>query len=107
MHHFQMYVGIVNLHPTKRSHWFIYIDENFFDPYGAPPPKKLSSFHQKTGYCFFSQNKIEGKQSNPTTHQKFLLERLLLVKNLQVKVLEIDFKSVFNFILPKNPSEPS
>ena len=37
-------IGIVNLHPSKRSHWVCYINENYFDSYGCVCPKKLSKF---------------------------------------------------------------
>ena len=29
-------VGIVNLHPTKATHWVVYINQNYFDSYGCP-----------------------------------------------------------------------
>ena len=35
-------IGIVNLHPTRGSHWVSYIHENYFDSYGITPPRKLS-----------------------------------------------------------------
>ena len=28
-------IGIVNLHPTKGTHWVAYIYENYFDSYGC------------------------------------------------------------------------
>ena len=28
-------VGIVNLHPSKGTHWVLYINENYFDSYGC------------------------------------------------------------------------
>ena len=34
--------GIVNLNPTKGTHWVCYINENYFDSYGFVCPKKLS-----------------------------------------------------------------
>ena len=37
-------IGIVNLHPSKGSHWVCYINENYFDSYSCAPPKKLSKF---------------------------------------------------------------
>ena len=37
-------IGIVNLHPSKGSHWVCYINENYFDSYGCACPKKLSKF---------------------------------------------------------------
>ena len=41
---FSSNVGIVNLHPTKGSHWVCYINENYFDSYGCVCPKKFSKF---------------------------------------------------------------
>ena len=40
-------IGIVNLHPTKGTHWVCYINENYFDSYGCVCPKKLSKFIKK------------------------------------------------------------
>ena len=37
-------IGIVNLHPSKGTHWGCYINENYFDSYGIVCPKKLSKF---------------------------------------------------------------
>ena len=36
---FESNIGIVNLHPSKRTHWVCYINENYFDRYGCAPPK--------------------------------------------------------------------
>ena len=33
-------IGIVNLHPSKGTHWICYINENYFDSYGCVPAKK-------------------------------------------------------------------
>ena len=41
---FESNVGIVNLHPSKGTHWICYVNENYFDSYGCSPPKKLSKF---------------------------------------------------------------
>ena len=38
-------VGIVNLHPSKGTHWVKYINENYFDSYGGSLPNKLSKFN--------------------------------------------------------------
>ena len=32
-------VGIVNLHPSKVTHWVCYINENYLDSYGCVCPK--------------------------------------------------------------------
>ena len=37
---FESDIGIVNLHPSKGTHWVCYIYENIFDSYGSVPPKK-------------------------------------------------------------------
>ena len=41
---FESDIGIVILHPTKRTHWVCYLDETYFDSYGCAPPQKLSKF---------------------------------------------------------------
>ena len=33
--------GIVNLHPTKGTHWVMFTNQNFSDSYGCPPPINL------------------------------------------------------------------
>ena len=54
-------IGIVNLHPSKGTHWVCYINGNYFDSYGCSPPKKLSEFIIKQeGYCLYSEYKIQG-----------------------------------------------
>ena len=40
-------IGVVNLHPSKGTHWVCYINENYFDGYGVVCPKKLSKFNIK------------------------------------------------------------
>ena len=53
-------IGIVNLHPSKGTHWVCYIHENF-DSYGCAPPEKLSKFIiKRSGHCLYSEYKIQG-----------------------------------------------
>ena len=33
--------GIVNLHPTKGTHWVMFVNEFYFDSYGCPPPTNI------------------------------------------------------------------
>ena len=54
---FQPDEGIVNLHPTKGTHWVVYMNENFFDSYGSVCPKKLSKFNTKRNGSGYIQNK--------------------------------------------------
>ena len=59
---FQNDFGIVNLHPSKGSHWVCYKNENFFDSYGCSPPKKLSKIIiKRNGYCLYSEHQIKKK----------------------------------------------
>ena len=50
---FQTDIGIVNLHPSRGTHWVCYLNENYFDSYGCVPPKKLSKFFHKTKWVMF------------------------------------------------------
>ena len=57
---FESNIGIVNLHPSKGTHWVGYINENYFDSYGIICPKKLSKFIIKgNGYCIYSEYRIK------------------------------------------------
>ena len=88
---FESDIGIVNLHPSRGTHWVCYINENSFDSYGCTPPKKLSKFILKrNGYCLYSEYQIQKNDS-------FCASYCLYINHL-TKVLEIDFKSaVLNF----------
>ena len=46
-------IGIVNLHPSKGTHWVCYINENYFDSYGCSPPNKLCNIYHKTKWILF------------------------------------------------------
>ena len=84
---FESDIGIVNLHPTRGSHWVCYINENYFDSYGCSPPKKLSKFIiKRNGFCLYSEYQI---QKNDSFCASYCLYIIYLTK-----VLGIDFKSV-------------
>ena len=79
-------VGIVNLHPSKGTHWVCYINENYFDSYGCSPPKKLSKFIiKRNGYCLYSEYQI---QKNDSFCASYCLYVIYLTKTMG-----IDFKS--------------
>ena len=83
---FESDIGIVNLHPSRGTHWVCYINENYFDSYGCIPPKKLSKFIMKqNGYCLCSEYQI---QKNDSFCASYCLYILYLTK-----VLGIDFNS--------------
>ena len=79
-------IGIVNLHPSKGSHWVCYIDENYFDSYGVVCPKKLSKFIiKRNGCCLYSEYQI---QKNDSFCASYCLYIIYLTK-----IVGIDFKS--------------
>ena len=46
---------IVNLHPTKGTHWVMFVSEFYFDSYGCPPPTNILN-HIKKRYLFGISN---------------------------------------------------
>ena len=83
---FESDIGIVNLHPSRGSHWVSYINENYFDSYGCPPPKKLSKFIiKRNGLCFYSEYQVQKSDSFCASYCLYIL--------YLTKVLGIDFKS--------------
>ena len=78
--------GIVNLHPSKGTHWVCYINENYFDSYGCVCPKNLSKFIIKqNGYCLYSEYQIQKNDSYCASYCLYII--------YLTKVLGIDFKS--------------
>ena len=78
-------IGVVNLHPSKGTHWFCYINENYSDSYGVVWPRKLSKFFiKRNGYCFYSEYQIQNNDIFCATYCLYLLHL--------TKVLGIDFK---------------
>ena len=54
-------IGIVNLHPSKETHWVVYNNENFYDSYGCVCLKKPSKILiKRNGHCLYSEYKIQG-----------------------------------------------
>ena len=83
---FESNIGIVNLHPSKGTHWVCYINENYFDSYGCTPLKKLSKFIIKRhGYCLYSEYQIQKNDSYCASYCLYII--------YLTKVLGIDFKS--------------
>ena len=83
---FKSDIGIVNLHPSKGSHWVVYINENYFDSYGCAPLKKLSKFIiKRNGYCLYSEYKIQKNDSYCASYCLFII--------YLTKIVGIDFKS--------------
>ena len=83
---FESDIGIVNLHPSKGTHWVVCINENYFDSYGVVCPKKLSEFIiKRNGYCLYSEYQIQKNDSYCASYCLYIL--------YLTKVIGIDFKS--------------
>ena len=79
-------IGIVNLHPSKGTHWVCYIHQNYFDSYGVVCPKKLSKFIiKRNGYCLYSEYQIQKSDNFCGSYCLYII--------YLTKVLGIDFKS--------------
>ena len=87
---FSTNIGIVNLHPSKGTHWVCYKNENYFDSYGCSPPKELSKYIiKRNGYCLYSEYKIQGLTNK---HDSYCGSYCSYVIYLTI-VSRIDFKS--------------
>ena len=83
---FESDIGIVNLHPSKGTHWVCYINENYFHSFGVVCPKKLSKFIiKRNGFCLYSEYQI---QKNDSYCAGYCLYIIYLTK-----IVDIDFKS--------------
>ena len=83
---FESDIGIVNLHPSKGTHWVCYINENYFDSYVVVCPKKLSEFIiKRNGYFLYSEYQV---QKNDSFCASYCLYIIYLTK-----MLGIDYKS--------------
>ena len=81
---FQSDIGIVNLHPSKGTHWVCYINENYFDSYGCVCLKRLSKFIiKRNGYCLYSEYQIQKNDSFCASYCLYI--------NYLTKVLGVDF----------------
>ena len=79
-------IAVVNLHPSKGTHWTCYVGENYFDSYGCAPPKKLSKFIIKqNGYRLYSEYQIQKSDSFCASYCLYII--------YLTKIVGIDFKS--------------
>ena len=83
---FESDIVIVNLHPSKGTHWICYLNEKHFDSYGCAPPRKLSIFIiKRKGCCLYSEYQIQKKDSFCASYCLYII--------YLTKVMGIDFKS--------------
>ena len=79
-------IGIVNLHPSKGTHWVCYKKESFFDSYSCVPLKKLSKFIViRNEHWLFSEDQIQKNDSYCASYCSYII--------YLTKVLGLDFKS--------------
>ena len=79
-------IGIVNLHPSKGTHWICYINENYSDSYDCSTPKKLAKFIiNRNGYCLYSEYQIQKNDSFCASYCFYII--------YLTKVIDIDFIS--------------
>ena len=71
--------GIVNLHPTKGTHWVMFTNQNSFDSYGCPPPTNIL-YHINNG--IYSEHQI---QTNDSYCAAYCLYTLYLTQILGFK----------------------
>ena len=62
--------GIVNLNPTKGTHWVMFVNEFYFDSFGCPPPLNIMSFINKGIY---SEYQIQKNDSYCAAYCLYLL----------------------------------
>ena len=57
-------VDIVNLHPSKGTHWVCFINQFYFDSYGICPPQNiLIQIKSKYNTCIYSEYQIQKQDS--------------------------------------------
>ena len=57
---FSTEIRIVNLHPSKGTHWVCYINENYYDSFGVVCPKNFSRYIiKRNGHCLYFEYKIQ------------------------------------------------
>ena len=78
--------GIVNLHPSRGTHWVKYIKDCYFDSNGISPPEKLPKYlRNRHGNCIYSEYQT---QKNDSLCASFCLYIVCLTK-----IEGLDFKS--------------
>ena len=97
---FESDIGVVNLHPSKGTHWVCYINGNYFDSYACVCPKKLSKFIiKRNGCCIYSEYKIQGLTSKQDSYcASYCLYIIYLTKvlgiNFKIAVLNLYYQMI-------------
>ena len=87
---FKLDIGIVNLHPTKGTHWIAYINDTLFNSFDCFPPQELFKFIiKRKRHCLLSEYKKQGLTSKRDSNCAAYCLYIIHV----IKALGIDFKS--------------
>ena len=62
--------GIVNLHPTKGTHWVMFTNQNYFDSYGCPPPLNIT---KQINNGIYSEYQIQKDDSSCAAYCLYVL----------------------------------
>ena len=83
---FESDIGVVNLHPSKGTHWVCYLNENFFDSYACVCPKRLSKFIiKRNGHCLYSEYQIQKIDSFCASYSLYII--------YLTKIIGLDFEN--------------
>ena len=88
-------IGIVNLHPTKGTHWVLYINQFYFDSYGIIPPLSIQKYIKKRHKkLIYSEYKIQQKDSLCAAYCLYILYLTQIVSlSFQKAVLNLYYSS--------------
>ncbi len=53
--------GIINIHPTRGTHWVCYYNKNYFDSFGVKPPKSID---KQLGTYIYSTFRIQKRNES-------------------------------------------
>ena len=80
--------GIVNLHPTKGTHWVLFtegasrLDKFYFDSYGCPPPKNVINQIENGTYSEYQIQKNDSYCAAYCLYVLYLTQTLCFEKAL-------------------------
>jgi hypothetical protein len=83
--------GIVNLHPTKGTHWVLFTGNFYFDSYGCPPPVNIIN---QIGEGLYSEYQIQKDDSYCAAYCLYILylTQLIGFKNAVLNLYYQTFK---------------
>ena len=82
--------GIVNLHPTKGTHWVMFTNQNYFDSYGCPPPLNIT---KQINNGIFSEYQIQKDDSYCAAYCLYVLY-LTNIIGFKIAVLNLYYQTL-------------